>query len=206
MSGARFSVPPAAVRVLAVLVGIQALRTVLPHEYDAYLLFFMAFHPFAGPELDPVWLYGAFTSVFIHANWPHLLMNGLWVVALSSQLRTHLEGARFLVFFAVSGAFGALAHAALNWGTPGILLGSSGAVFGLLGAGAHALLRGSDGRSRPEPQHYVQYILLMMIINLGYAILSEYRISWEAHAGGFFAGLALFPLLRSRPLPAAPQP
>ena len=206
MSGARFSVPPAASRILAALVAIQALRTVLPHEYDAYLVFFTAFHPFTGHELDPVWLYGAFTSVFIHANWSHLLMNGLWVVALSSQLRAHLDGMRYLLFFAATGGIGALTHAALNWGTPGILLGSSGAVFGLLGAGAHALLRGSDGRSRPEPQHYVQYVLLMMIINLGYAILSEYRISWEAHAGGFFAGLALFPLLRSHRPAAAPRP
>ena len=205
MSGARFSVPPAAGRILAALVAIQTLRTVLPHEYDAYLLFFMAFHPFTAHELDPIWLYGALTSVFIHASWAHLLMNGLWVVALSSQLRAHLDGTRYLLFFVASGGLGALTHAALNWGTPGILLGSSGAVFGLLGAGAHALLRGSDGRSRPEPQHYVQYVLVMMIINLGYAILSENRISWEAHAGGFFAGLALFPMLRSHRSAAVPR-
>jgi membrane associated rhomboid family serine protease len=36
----------------------------------------------------------------------------------------------------------------------------------------------------------------MMIVNIGYAYLGDGNVSWEAHAGGFFAGLALFPLMR----------
>ena len=39
----------------------------------------------------------------------------------------------------------------------------------------------------------------MMVVNVGYAVLSEGNVSWEAHAGGFFAGLALFPFMRGRP-------
>lgn len=198
----RPSLPPAAVRVLGALVAIHAVRTALPDGYDFALVRVLAFAPFRGGALDPALLYGAVTSVFVHADWTHLLVNGLCAAVLSAQLHPHLGGGRYLAFFAVTGGFGALAHAVVNWGHETLLLGSSGAVFGLFGAGAHVLLRGGDGRSRPRPRDYLQYVLVMMIVNLGYASLGGGRVSWEAHAGGFFAGLALFPLLRGRPLPA----
>ena len=38
--------------------------------------------------------------------------------------------------FILTGIAGALVHAGLNWGESAILDGASGAVFGLLGAGA----------------------------------------------------------------------
>ena len=135
----------------------------------------------------------------MHGGWAHLGANALWLVVLSSQLRPYLDGARYFAFFLVTAAAGALAHAALNWGQSQLLIGSSGVVFGFLGAGAHVLLRGHDGVSRPRLRDYAQYMLLMMIMNLGYALLSGGNISWEAHAGGFFAGALFYPLLRRGP-------
>ncbi len=198
----RPSLPPAAVHVLAALVAVHAVRTVLPARYDLALVQVLAFAPFRGGALDPALLYGAFTSVFVHAGWMHLLVNGLCAAVLSAQLHPHLGGGRYLAFFTATGGLGALAHGVVNWGGEVLLVGSSGAVFGLFGAGAHVLLRAGDGRSRPRPRDYLQYVLIMMIVNLGYASLGGGRVSWEAHAGGFFAGLALFPLLRGRPLPS----
>lgn len=192
------SVGPAAAGVLAAMAAVQAVRAALPAWHDMQLLRLLAFAPFRDGALEPLLLYGAFTSVLVHAGWGHLLMNGLCAAALSSQLRPHVGGVRYVALFMASGAAGALVHGALNWGSPAALVGASGAVFGLFGAGAHVLLRADDGRGRPRLRHHLRYALVIMAVNLGYASLGGGLVSWEAHAGGFFAGLALYPLLRPR--------
>jgi len=202
MDNSQFSLSPTAIRLLVVLVVVQAIRAVLPPEFDAYLIFFLGFDLFRGGELNLVWIYGAVTSVFVHGGWMHLLSNATWILVLSPQIYPHLRGKRFIAFFVATGAAGALTHALLNWGQSQILVGASGAVFGLLGAGAYVMMRGRDGYSKPTVKDFAQYILVMMIVNIGYAVLSEGNVSWEAHAGGFFAGLAFFPFMRRRP----PQP
>ena len=199
MNNNQFSLPPVAVRLLVALAVVQAIRAVLPPEFDAYLVVFLGFDLFRGGEFNPVWLYGAVTSVFVHGGWFHLLANATWIVVLSPQIASHLNGKRFVTFFVATGTAGALTHALLNWGQSQILVGASGAVFGLLGAGAYVMIRGRDGYSKPTAKDLGQYILVMMVVNIGYAVLSEGNVSWEAHAGGFFAGLALFPFMRRSP-------
>ena len=199
MNNSQFSLPPVAIKLLVALIIVQAIRAILPPEFDAYLLVFLGFDLFRGGDLNLVWAYGAVTSVFVHGGWLHLLANATWIVVLSPQIGPHLEGKRFVLFFVATGTAGALTHAIINWGESQILVGASGAVFGLLGAGAYVLIRGRDGYSKPTAKDFAQYILVMMVVNVGYAVLSEGNVSWEAHAGGFFAGLALFPFMRGRP-------
>lgn len=195
----QLTVPRIAIQLLVALVIVQAIRTILPPQFDIYLIYFLGFDAFRGGSFNPVWLYGAVTSVFVHGGWWHLLANATWVVVLSPQIAPHLTPKRFVVFFVATGTAGALTHAAVNWGESQILVGASGAVFGLLGAGAYVLIRGRDGYSRPTLRDFGQYIVVMMVVNLGYALLSGGGVSWEAHAGGFFAGLALFPFMRTPP-------
>lgn len=201
MSGGGLTLPPVAIKLLVALAIVQALRAILPPEFDLWLIYYLGFNMFRGGELDPAWLYGAVTSVFVHGGWLHLLANATWVFVLSPQIQPHLGDRRFIAFFVATGALGALAHAVLNWGQSQFLVGASGAVFGLLGAGAYVMIRGRDGHSKPTARDVGQYILVMMIVNLGYAMLSGGGVSWEAHAGGFFAGLVLFPFMRRRPQP-----
>ena len=89
------------------------------------------------------------------------------IVVVSPQIFPHIRGRRFVAFFILTGIAGALVHAGLNWGESAILVGASGAVFGLLGAGAFVLIRGQDGFSNPSGKDILQYVLLMMIVNLG---------------------------------------
>ena len=199
MNNASFTLPPVALRLLIVLAAVQLIRTVLPPGLDSMLVYFLGFDLFRTGRFDPVWLYGAVTSVFVHGGWWHLLANAMWIVLISPQIFPHIRGRRFVLFFILTGTGGALVHAALNWGESAILVGASGAVFGLLGAGAFVLIRGQDGFSKPSGKDILQYVLMMMIVNVGYAVLSGGNVSWEAHAGGFFAGMALFPFMRQRP-------
>ena len=194
-----FSVPPIAIRLLIALAAIQLVREVLTPDLDAYLVFYLGFSLFRDGFLDPVWIYGAVTAVLVHGGWWHLASNVMWLVVVSPQIVPHMNNRRFVAFFMVTGTAGAVFHALLNWGEPAFLVGASGAVFGLLGAGAYVLIRGQDDFSRPSGRDIAQYVLLMMIVNVGYAVMSGGNVSWEAHAGGFFAGLALFPFMRQRP-------
>ena len=199
MNNPPFTLPPVVLRLLIVLAIVQLARTVLTPDLDILLVYYLGFDLFRTGQFDPVWLYGAVTSVFVHGGWWHLLANALWIVVVTPQIVPHIRGRRFLAFFVLTGVAGALVHAALNWGESAILVGASGAVFGLLGAGAFVLIRGQDGFSKPTGKDILQYVLMMMIVNIGYAVLSGGNVSWEAHAGGFFAGMALFPFMRQRP-------
>lgn len=199
MDNSQFSLSPTVIRLLVVLIVLQAIRAILPPEFDFYLLFFLGFDLFRGGDLNLIWIYGAMTSVFVHGGWLHLVSNATWIVVLSPQIYPHLQRKRFVAFFVATGTIGALTHALLNWGESQILVGASGAVFGLLGAGAYVMIRGRDGYSKATVKDIAQYILVMMVVNIGYAVLSDGNVSWEAHAGGFFAGLVLFPFMRRRP-------
>lgn len=199
MNNRSLNLPPVAGKLLLAMVAIQLLRTVLPPDLSETVVIVLGLDLFPRGVFEPVQLYGLVTSIFVHASWWHLLANGLWVVVIAGQMHEHIPGRRFVWFFVATGALGALAHAAFNWGLPQILVGASGAVFGLLGGGAYVLIRGRDGHSKPAASDIVKYIVMMMVINLVYAFLSG-GVSWEAHAGGFFAGLVLFPFMR-KPLP-----
>lgn len=201
MNPANLTLSPVAIRFLIALIVVQAIRYVLPPGLDGALVFFLGFDLFRDGGFNPVWLYGAATSVFVHSGWLHLLSNLIWLLVLSPQITPHMTGRGFALFFIATGTAGALAHAFLNWGVSQFLVGASGAVFGLLGAGAYVLIRGADGFSKPTGKDIVKYVVMMMVVNVGYALVSGGGISWEAHAGGFFAGLALFPFLRKPPQP-----
>mgnify|MGYP001157027286 FL=1 len=190
------AIPKVVLRLLIIFVIIQLLRSALPPDWDAYLLSLLGFNPFRAGGFQVQCLYGAVTSIFVHGGWWHLISNAIWMIVISPQILRHIEGRRYLTLFVLTGALGALVHALVNWGENAILIGASGAVFGLLGAGAFVLIRGEDGFSRPSWRDILKYILVIMLVNVGYALLSGGKVSWEAHAGGFFAGMALFPFLR----------
>ena len=199
MSNASPTLPPVVLRLLISLAAIELIRNALTSDLNFALIHYLGFNLFRGDEFNPALLYGAVTSVLLHGGWGHLLSNAMWILVISPKVVPHIGGKRFLWFFVATGAVGALTHATLNWGVNAPLIGASGAVFGLLGAGAFVLIRGKNKHSRPSGEDVLKYVLLMMIINVGYALLGGGNISWEAHAGGFFSGMALFPLMRQRP-------
>ena len=194
-----FSVPKSIVWLFIILGGVQLIREILPPASDAALVFFLSFSNFQEGIFNVSTFHGVVTHILIHSGWWHLLANCTWIIVIGPRVFPYLGGPRFFVFFFATGIVGACVHAVLNWGANELLIGASGAVFGLLGAGAFVLVRGRDGVSRPNGQDIAQYVLLIMIVNVGYAILSPGNVSWEAHAGGFLAGLIFYPIMRRKP-------
>lgn len=125
-----------------------------------------------------------FTSMFLHDGILHITFNmwALWVIG--GFVEAVLGRFKFIILYFVSGFAGSvlvLVAAPVN----SLVVGASGAIFGLFGALAvHAFLnRGRDLQSRA----LLGNILFLLAINLVFTF-SAGRISWQAHIGGLVVG------------------
>lgn len=201
-TGARaINLPPVITVLIGIMVLVQVAMTVLPHDAQSWIFFNIGYIPFWRGEYQAMALPGIILHAFLHGGWGHLIMNLLWLLIGGKVISQHLDQTRFLIFFAVTAAGGAIASTLINWGEDMVLMGASGVVFGILGAGAWFWVGHINDNARERLKKIAVYIVIMMMLNLAYAfVLSDNgsKVAWEAHGGGFFAGLILFPFLARR--------
>lgn len=156
--------------------------------------------PLGGP-VDAVLALVGYT--FLHGGWLHLAVNSIWLLALGSGVARRLGAARFLLFYFVCGVLAALVYIVAQAGSLAPAIGASGAVSGLLGgvirfAVAHPGPGGRHGLVSLLDRRLVILAVLWLVINLAFGrtglsgLTDGQPIAWEAHLGGFFAGLILF--------------
>jgi membrane associated rhomboid family serine protease len=172
------------------------------------------------------------TYAFIHGDWTHLGLNAVWLAAFGSAVARRFGTLRFLLFFVITAAAGAAAHLATHLGDFWPMAGASAAVSGYMAAAIRFVFQvgGPLGWMRGHPDAYRQPAapLLVALRNPGvmvflaawfglnllfgvgtFSLLDEGQsIAWQAHLGGFVAGLLLFPLfdpVGSEPI-RAPDP
>jgi membrane associated rhomboid family serine protease len=153
------------------------------------------------------------TYAFLHASWEHVIFNCLWLLAFGAPVIRRFGTARFVGFFAATAAAAALFHMAFNMLDVSVLVGASGAVSGLTAAAIRFAIgsHGSVERQITLPAAPLTVALrdkrVLMFIGVWFAINligglgvpfggggESLRIAWEAHIGGFLAGLILFRL------------
>ena len=158
-----------------------------------------------------LWLWQAFTYIFIHATFWHFFFNTFMLWMLGRIVEPELGSRKFLAYFLLCGAAAALVTVAWKPGSLTPVIGASGAIYGLLGAFAFLF---------PDTTVYIYFILPMsartMAIVMGALefILTLSRpgsgISNITHLGGLVAGLLWLwgeRRWRGRPVrQAAPQP
>jgi membrane associated rhomboid family serine protease len=164
------------------------------------------------------------TYALLHGDAVHLGSNCLWLAIFSKPVATWMGWWRYLTIFWVSVVAGAAAGLAVHWGETMILVGASAGVSGILGA-AIPIMYGGGNRdpgvptgimSRFRPLTFKQLLtnkraltftavwlgLTMLTATSQYmtgtAFLEERVIAWEAHIGGFIAGLISFYLLNRK--------
>ena len=153
-----------------------------------------------------------FTSMLLHGNWAHALMNAGFALAFGTPVARYfgvsLRGVLvFALFYLVSGAVACLGYAWLSPG--GLLIGASGAVAGLVG-GATRLLGGQGVPGRFMSGPVVSMTVSWVALNLIFAFIDfapgmgAAKVGWEAHIFGYFAGLFLIDLFGR--LARGPQP
>ena len=98
--------------------------------------------PCVGPALQHhlPWYEGAFTSMFMHAGWEHILGNMLFLWIFGNNVEDALGRVRFLLWYVVAGlaATALQAFVTLHYGSVSAAsvpnIGASGAIAGVLGA------------------------------------------------------------------------
>jgi membrane associated rhomboid family serine protease len=173
-----------------------------------------------------IWTF--FTYAFIHGDIMHLSLNAIWFLPFASAVARRFHTWRFLGFFAATAAAGALAHLITHWGEVLPMIGSSAAVSGFMAGavrfafqhgGPLSMLRENEEEAYRVPALSLKAslrdprILVFLVawfgLNLLFGIGSlslpgaeEQSIAWQAHIGGFLAGLVLFSLFD----PVVPEP
>lgn len=152
------------------------------------------------------------TSIFMHGGGWHLLANMTAYLAVAPLVCARFGGGvagrvSYHVFFLLCGLAGALFSLALRPSGDVPLVGASGAIYGLFAA-AFRLDPGSDGLRPHLSKHVLSGWRWMVISNLvliamfgGLEFLFEATpgsfdpltvpVAWEAHVGGFVAGIFL---------------
>ena len=170
-----------------------------------------------GGDLKP-WTF--LTYAGLHADFAHLGLNCLWLLAFGSALARRFGTGRFLLFFTVTAVAGALAHWLAHPVGLAPVIGASAAVSGAMAGavrfafqpGGPMLRRDAGGAAFAQPRALPllqvftnpkvwPFVAVWFVVNLVTGLgavplgLSESGIAWEAHIGGFLAGLGLFDLL-----------
>jgi membrane associated rhomboid family serine protease len=74
------------------------------------------------------------TSMFLHGGWGHLIGNSLYLWVFGNNVEDSMGRGRFLAFYLLTGVAAALAHVAVDPGSPVPTVGASGAISGIMGA------------------------------------------------------------------------
>jgi membrane associated rhomboid family serine protease len=145
-----------------------------------------------------------FTYMFLHASIGHLVINSLWLLAFGPVVARRFGALLFLLFYALCGVAAVLAHLAFNWESLGPVIGASGAVSGLMAAAIRMLrLPGALSFSGEAPlapllsRPVLSFTLIWVVLNAVVGLIGlgpdagPHLIAWQAHMGGYFAGLLL---------------
>ncbi|MGH6739328.1 MAG: rhomboid family intramembrane serine protease [Bradyrhizobium sp.] len=236
------NVPAVVLALLLALCAVHAVRVwLLPDELDRVLVWSLAFVParydmsaltdglLPGGRGAEFWTF--FTYALIHADLTHLGVNGIWLLAFASPIARRFGTWRFLAFFALTVATGALAHLVTHPGDLAPTIGASAGVSGTMAAAARFAFEpgGPLDRRRFEgdPDRVPAAPLLVALRNprvlvflavwfglnllfglASWNILAEGQtVAWQAHVGGFVGGLLLFSVFDpvGRP-PLSPPP
>jgi membrane associated rhomboid family serine protease len=150
-----------------------------------------------------------FTSMFLHGSLWHLAGNMLYLWIFGNNIEDAMGHVRFLLFYLLSGIAAALTMAFMDPTSTHPMVGASGAISGVLGA--YMLL---------YPRARVTVVVPLLIILYPFRINAAWvvgiwfamqllsltgpdtsGIAWWAHLGGFAAGIALTPFLKSAHVP-----
>ena len=139
-----FNLPGVIVVLVGLMLGIHALRGLLPEELDLWVIAAFAFVPerFSSPETTGfVFPGGVFAEVwsfvsyaFLHGDWGHVGINSAFLAAFGAPVARRFGTWRFLALFVATSAGGALLHWVSHLADGQPVVGASAAVSGAMGA------------------------------------------------------------------------
>lgn len=192
------------------------------------LIFWFAFQPLriiAGldnPSLAVPLIWTPFSHALLHASWEHLLVNVAWFAIFATPVSRRYGAGPMLAIFFVSAAAGAALFAATSLYTNTYLIGASGGVAGLTGAAIRFIFQPVLVAQHPETGERVVlgrrlasfadlwrdkrarfFTLIWVLVNAAVPLLPmitgmQVSVAWQAHLGGFFAGILMVGLFERK--------
>ncbi len=162
---------------------------------------------------EPMAFLQLLTSMFVHADGWHLLGNIVILLAFALPFEDRIGHRRFLMIYLATGLVAALAQVGTMWGEPSLLMGASGAVFGIIGAFAASYPNQVIAIPVPLP---IMILVRMRVIYGAFMfgalqfLLVALRTpgdntAYWAHIGGLVAGIVAGQVLIMRAKPAEPR-
>ena len=158
---------------------------------------------------DPNWL-TAFTSMFLHGGWFHLLGNMWFLWLFGDNVEDAMGPVRFAVFYVICGLAAVAAQAVANPASAIPMVGASGAIGGVMGAyavlyprvGVHMLLVLGFWIDRVVVPAWLMlgyWSLIQVVAGIPALAQEGGGVAFWAHVGGFVAGVVLvFPFRNAR--------
>jgi membrane associated rhomboid family serine protease len=184
------------------------------------------FHPevFSGMAPFGASIWSFLTYALLHGDWGHVTINAVWLAAFGTPLARRFGAVRFLSYSAVGAIAGAAAHLAAAPDSLAPMVGASAAISAQMAGASRFVFQtggpmwsriGVDGYRQPaaplreilSDRRVLAFLGVWFGINLVFGVtggagLSEGAVAWDAHLGGFVAGLLLFRFFD--PVPARP--
>lgn len=204
--------PAVVLWLIVVLVGAHALRVFgFPRTGDSWFVDYGLIPArysgtyLAAHGLDPGSIFDRalpfVTYMFLHGSWAHVLINSVWLLAFGPIVARRFGTLLFLAFFLVCGVSGAAVHLAWNWASDAPVIGASAAISGLMAAGFR-MLPFASGQTRPPLAPILSPRILLwtglwVVVNVVAGVTGlgtgggVQLVAWQAHLGGFGAGLLL---------------
>jgi len=150
--------------------------------------------------------------MFLHASFGHVAGNMLFLWIFGDNVEDALGHGRYVAFYLLCGLAAALAQVAMSPHSVAPMVGASGAISGVLAAYGLLYPRSPVTVVNPIPIMWIFWGLFMSLpawlVILEYFVVNLWNafqgssgnggVAFVAHVGGFIAGAALLPLLRTR--------
>jgi len=159
------------------------------------------------PGYDKIPVLSAFTAMFLHGSWLHLLGNMLFLWIFGNNVEDRFGRVSYLLFYLGCGMVATYGFALANPNSTEVLIGASGAIAGVLGAyivlyprtRVWSLVPFAFFIPLPLPAWLVLggWFLLQWAYTAGFAVSSAGSVAYLAHVFGFVAGALVALLVRT---------
>lgn len=214
-----FNVPGVVVGLIAAMVAVHLFRLYGPVNDELIIYYFAFIPARLGGDIamDGYLLergaryWSLVTYAFIHADWLHLAMNSFWMLAFGSLVARRLTVSGFLLLSGAGAIAGALAYYGFHPGQSAVLVGASAAVSAQVAGATRYMFAWPQRIVWTEPEllerrplslsqtfsnrRSLMFILVWLGLNFAFGVTGfgtpegNVLVAWEAHLGGFAAGL-----------------
>lgn len=189
--------PESGRRMLMILIGINVAAFLLVQSPQLKAVLALSV-----PGLQRGYYFELVTAMFMHGGFGHIFFN-MWALYVFGSIVAPILGkTRFLILYFISGIVGNLLWLAANWGSPALLVGASGAIFGVMLAVA---MLTPNVRFMllffPVPIKASTLVIVFAVIEIVSELQAGGNIAHLAHLGGFLGAYVYLKIIFGNRLP-----